>query len=295
MGRAPAQVRAGSNVGRGLGGFEALSRRSVLSGSCRIRQFRDDAWLKLLGDLRSRVRSARAGLTLQTNGPAPRPPNAAPHILPSRQALAAFRSFLSAPAPLPAHPHMATRRLQMYGLTAAVAIGVLWLFSHSFSVDRDYSELGSYPPGDAPPRPVDHEVVQNPHQTHTSPATLRRRNVTFATSFVYHGDVYMTLAKSMGDVMDVEEAPTQISIFAQPFPFGFQEIVEDYGLWKHQGVRAEHEKFVDFLNAETGDGAVDLVVLGTCQYEYVFSRSHHRHCLNGPHALRTACHISTKT
>lgn len=101
MGRAPAQVGAGSNVSRGLGGFEALSRRPVLSGSCRIWQFGDDAWLKPLGDLRSRVRSARAGLTLQTNGPAPRPPNAAPHILPSRQALAAFRSFLSAPAPFP--------------------------------------------------------------------------------------------------------------------------------------------------------------------------------------------------
>ena len=159
---------------------------------------------------------------------------------------------------------MANRRLQAYGLATAFALGTLWLLSHSFSVDRDYSELGgTYPPHGAPPStPFDHEVLAglDQHaQTHTpSSLSLRRRNVTFATSFVYHGDVYMTLAKSMGDVMDAEEAPTQISVFAQPFPFGFQDVVQEYGLWKHQGLRAEHEKFVDFLNSETGElGSMD--------------------------------------
>ena len=169
---------------------------------------------------------------------------------------------------------MANRRLQTYGLAATFAIGALWLLSHSFSVDRDYTELGGPVPAhvDLSSPPGAHNVADShlATATTTSPHALLRRNVTFATSFVYHGDVYMTLAKSMGDLMDTEEAPTQISVFAQPFPFGFQDIVQDYGLWKHQGVRAEHEKFVDFLNSETGDGAVDLVVLGTCQYECVF-------------------------
>ncbi|RPD62107.1 hypothetical protein L226DRAFT_546001 [Lentinus tigrinus ALCF2SS1-7] len=67
--------------------------------------------------------------------------------------------------------------------------------------------------------------------------------------------------------MDSEDPPGRIHVFAQPFPYGFQEVVEDLHLWKHQGVRAEHETFIDFLNSETGDGGVDLIVLGTCQYD----------------------------
>ncbi|TBU27701.1 hypothetical protein BD311DRAFT_778767 [Dichomitus squalens] len=67
--------------------------------------------------------------------------------------------------------------------------------------------------------------------------------------------------------MDQEGAHGQIHVFAQPFPFGFQEVVEDLQLWKHQGVRANHESFIDFLNSETGDGGVDLIIFGTCQYD----------------------------
>ncbi|TFK88373.1 hypothetical protein K466DRAFT_489086 [Polyporus arcularius HHB13444] len=67
--------------------------------------------------------------------------------------------------------------------------------------------------------------------------------------------------------MDSQDAPGQIHVFAQPFPYGFQEVVDDLHLWKHQGVRAEHDTFINFLNSETGDGGVDLIVLGTCQYD----------------------------
>ena len=74
------------------------------------------------------------------------------------------------------------------------------------------------------------------------------------------GDVYMAMAKSMGEVLDKEGARGQIHVFAQPFPYGFQEVVEDLHLWTHAGVRAEHEAFIDFLNSETGDGGVDLIV-----------------------------------
>ena len=77
----------------------------------------------------------------------------------------------------------------------------------------------------------------------------------------------MALAKSMGDVMDREGVHGQIHVFAQPFPFGFQEVVEELQLWKLPGVRSDHERFIDFLNSETDDGGVDLIVLGTCQYE----------------------------
>lgn len=161
---------------------------------------------------------------------------------------------------------MASRRLSTYGLAATLALGSLWLLSHSFSLGRDYSDLGQSHLPHVDLFNSDHAFDLAQPQSSSSP---RRRNITFATSFVYHGDVYMALAKSIGDIMDSEDAPGQIHVFAQPFPYGFQEVVEDLHLWKHQGVRAEHDTFIDFLNSETGDGGVDLIVLGTCQYECV--------------------------
>ncbi|KAI0773704.1 hypothetical protein C8Q74DRAFT_1201446 [Fomes fomentarius] len=74
----------------------------------------------------------------------------------------------------------------------------------------------------------------------------------------------------MGDIFDAEDVPGQINVFAQPFPFGFEEVVEDLHLWTHRGVRARHDDFIPFVNAETGDGGVDLIILGTCQYDLPF-------------------------
>ncbi|PIL36619.1 hypothetical protein GSI_00308 [Ganoderma sinense ZZ0214-1] len=166
---------------------------------------------------------------------------------------------------------MTSRRLSTYGLAATLAVGSLWLLSHSLTfVGHDPSELShSYLPHANLPQvelsgPANHN--ERPSVTPTTPS-IQRRNVTFATSFVYHGDVYMALAKSMGDVMDKEGVRGQINVFAQPFPFGFQEVVEDLNLWKHQGVRSDHQSFIEFLNSHTGDGGVDLIVLGTCQYD----------------------------
>ncbi|KAI0750673.1 hypothetical protein C8Q80DRAFT_1153320 [Daedaleopsis nitida] len=166
---------------------------------------------------------------------------------------------------------MASRKLSSYGVAAVLALGSLWLLSHSFSVSREYTSSSQAHLDQvdfaAPPSTSSYPDLTSSHGHDPNLNPLRRRNVSFATSFVYHGDVYMALAKSMGDIMDTEEAPTQIHIFAQPFPFGFQEVLDDLHLWKHQGVREHHDKFIDFLNSETGDGGVDLIVLGTCQYD----------------------------
>lgn len=168
---------------------------------------------------------------------------------------------------------MTSRQLSTYGLATALALGSLWLLSHSFTfVSHDLSELAhpNLPHANLPQvelsGPAHHDT--RPSTAPTTPS-IRRRNVTFATSFIYHGDVYMALAKSMGDIMDKEDVRGRINVFAQPFPFGFQEVVEDLNLWKHQGMRSDHQSFVEFLSSHTGDGGVDLVVLGTCQYECV--------------------------
>ena len=159
-----------------------------------------------------------------------------------------------------------SRRLSTYGVAAALAVGSLWLLLHSLSLGRDYSEQGYSYPSSHPNLSAD-SSSSSTSDSHAH--TLRRRNVTFASSFVYHGDVYMALAKTMGDIMDSEDADGQIHVFAQPFPYSFQEVVDDLHLWTHQGVRGPQEDFIDFLNSETGEGGVDLVVLGTCQFECV--------------------------
>ncbi len=168
----------------------------------------------------------------------------------------------------PSDSRMASRRLPTYGVAAALTLGILWLLSYSFSSlgSSDYTGIGRSHFNQAQ---AEFEASHPPTTPHDPAPALRRRNITFASSFVYHGDVYMTLAKSMGDIFDAEDVPGQINVFAQPFPFGFEEVVEDLHLWTHRGVRAQHDDFIPFLNAETGDGGVDLIILGTCQYECV--------------------------
>ena len=97
---------------------------------------------------------------------------------------------------------------------------------------------------------------------------VRHRNVAVASSFGFHFDVYMAFAKTLGNVMDAApDARNTISIFAPDFQLGFQDVVDELGLWTHGGVRGRPEDLIPALNATTGDGGIDLVVFGTCEVE----------------------------
>lgn len=99
--------------------------------------------------------------------------------------------------------------------------------------------------------------------------SVRRRHVAVASAFGFHFDVYMAFVKTLGDVMDgwPTDAHGNISIFAPEFQLGYQDVVDDFGLWKHAGVRGTHEMLIDALADNGGDGAIDLVVFGTCEVE----------------------------
>ncbi|KAI0750671.1 hypothetical protein C8Q80DRAFT_1100193 [Daedaleopsis nitida] len=79
----------------------------------------------------------------------------------------------------------------------------------------------------------------------------------------------MAVARSLGDVMDEDNDPDehQIHVFAQDFGFKFEEIIEESRLWTHRGIRGSFEELFYHLNANTGDGGIDLVVLGTCEVD----------------------------
>ena len=59
----------------------------------------------------------------------------------------------------------------------------------------------------------------------------------------------------------------EVASIAPDFQLGFQEVVDELGLWTHGGVRGRPEDLIPALNATTGDGGIDLVVFGTCEVE----------------------------
>lgn len=136
---------------------------------------------------------------------------------------------------------------------------------HSLDYSFYYTQ-GHYPP---------HRVIYNDSAWYASrPTSLpprQRKNIVVASSFPYHFDVYMAAAKTIGDVLDFEPEDNDeggvINLFTPDFGFGFGEIVEELGLWKHKGTRGRPEELVDYINGDAGAGGVDLIVFGTCEVE----------------------------
>jgi hypothetical protein len=57
-----------------------------------------------------------------------------------------------------------------------------------------------------------------------------------------------------------------IDVYADtPMEFGFQKIVEDLGLY--DGTFRNPANLIRDLTTNTGDGAIDMVILGTCEIE----------------------------
>ncbi|KAH9853389.1 hypothetical protein C2E23DRAFT_822865 [Lenzites betulinus] len=157
---------------------------------------------------------------------------------------------------------MPSQRLISLGLLVACVIVSFWLLSHSLSSGRDTTAwewtVGRYPSNPA----SDSEAA-----TAELPPR-RRRNVAFATSFVMHGDVYMSFAKTVGQAMDAEGGDGQyIHLFAPEFSFGFQDVIDERNLWTHRGVRGGYEQLIEHVNKSSAEGGVDLIVFGTCEFD----------------------------
>ncbi|EMD34839.1 hypothetical protein CERSUDRAFT_117047 [Gelatoporia subvermispora B] len=96
---------------------------------------------------------------------------------------------------------------------------------------------------------------------------LRRKNIAVASQFGYHFDVYMALVWSLETVLrrHGSGSDVRIRIFAQPFYYGFRDIVAKLDLFR--GTYHPHEQFMEAITGETGDGAIDLIVIGTCEVD----------------------------
>ena len=158
-----------------------------------------------------------------------------------------------------------SRQLSSLVLTGALILGSVWLLSSAWDFRHDYSELDGTRLGYPPPR--NHSL---PGGVLSELPPRRRKNVAVASGFGPHFDVYMAFAKTLGDVMDEDgDGGYTIHVFAQDFAFGFQDLVDELHLWKHRGVRGKPEELFDHLSSNTEAGSIDLVVLGTCEVEWV--------------------------
>ena len=116
--------------------------------------------------------------------------------------------------------------------------------------------------------------MANPPKLQSIPQT--HKNVVVASTFGAHFDVYMTVAWTLQRMMLNE--PGNLQVYARtPFLYNFQKVVDRYGLYK--GEFKEPKDLLGDIKSVGDDGRIDLVILGTCEIEYVFSASHSAYIL----------------
>lgn len=145
-------------------------------------------------------------------------------------------------------------------VAGAFALSSLWIFYELFA-DRPFSRL-RFVMGDEVP-PANLPKLQSIAQTH--------KNVVVASTFGAHFDVYMAVVWTLQRIMLKE--PGNLQVYAQtPFGYKFQEVVDRYGLYKGEVKDPNH--LLGDIKSGGDNGIIDLVILGTCEVEYVFSASH---------------------
>ncbi|KAG9224550.1 hypothetical protein CCMSSC00406_0002299 [Pleurotus cornucopiae] len=101
-------------------------------------------------------------------------------------------------------------------------------------------------------------------QTNFDRQRLRRKNIAIASTFGFHHDVFLALAWTMKRVLGA--AGGAVQVYARtPYAFGFQEIVDELGLYT--GPVKTPEELVQDITRNNGEGSIDLVVLGTCEVD----------------------------
>ena len=158
----------------------------------------------------------------------------------------------------------------------------LWLFYGSFTgnpFSRPRFVLG------------DEVLSANPSALESIPQT--HSNVVVASAFGAHFDVYMTVAWTLQRIMVKE--PGNLQVYAPtPFLFNFQEVVDRYGLYKGE-IKDPIDLLGDIKNGGH-DAGIDLMILGTCEIEYVLSSSHSAYTVRiSLFWCLTVCHIGTRS
>jgi hypothetical protein len=96
----------------------------------------------------------------------------------------------------------------------------------------------------------------------------KRHRVAVASTFGFHFDVYMALVWTLQRVMDRSQTGSVEIYTPAPFNFEFQTIVDNLQLYR--GETKTSDELIEAINSNMGDGGIDMVVLGTCEFECVF-------------------------
>jgi hypothetical protein len=94
----------------------------------------------------------------------------------------------------------------------------------------------------------------------------KRHHIAVASTFAFHHDVYMSLVWTLEKLIGPNEGTVQ-TYAPLPFDYEFQKIVDTLGLY--QGEVKTPETLVADLNSNLESGGIDMVVLGTCEFECV--------------------------
>ncbi len=105
----------------------------------------------------------------------------------------------------------------------------------------------------------------------SQPRRHLRTHVAVASLFIFHFDVYLAAAHTIRDVLG-DQGTVDVFAVDQPYPFGFQEVIDRLDLYSRE-VRDTKDLLdvlsaTDFYPDEPG-AMVDLLLLGTCEIEYV--------------------------
>jgi hypothetical protein len=112
----------------------------------------------------------------------------------------------------------------------------------------------------------------------------KRHRVAVASTFGFHFDVYMALVWTLQRVMDRSQTGSVEIYTPAPFNFEFQTIVDNLQLYR--GETKTSDELIEAINSNMGDGGIDMVVLGTCEFECVFFSFWRKLPLSSPYSLR---------
>ena len=93
---------------------------------------------------------------------------------------------------------------------------------------------------------------------------LKYTNIAIASGFGAHFDVYMTVAWTIQRMKE----PVDLVVYTRlPFQHDFQRIIDNYGIYN--GPFKPLSDFLPDVKNNTGEGAIDMIILGTCEIEFV--------------------------
>ncbi|KAJ7455257.1 hypothetical protein B0H11DRAFT_2067394 [Mycena galericulata] len=162
-------------------------------------------------------------------------------------------------ASAPVQTLMASRRQLLFAACFFALPFLLWQLA---SLGEEYSLPGAH----LWPKPFCSVTVSTAEGDVVVSAPQTRNHVAVASTFGFHHDVYMAVVWTLQRVMDRSSAGGSVEVYApQPFGFEFQTIVDTLQLYR--GEVKNPDDLIDDINRNTGDGGIDMVVLGTCEFD----------------------------